>query len=178
MRVERLKVYCRDRCRGEATLEKTEGRAEISVTMDDPGDGLYRAALVGTGGQLTLGVLEPTGGTLFLRRRPYLRDVERLGDLRCIQADCSFHFRKKKLWQKTEAPASLVENAFLRERLIDISGAWWHREQGMLTLALPLLDGRPFPLEALFCFGTIRCVEGQWCVVYHFDEKELPICGN
>ena len=172
--MEQLKVYCRDRCRGEAQIETADGRAEISVTMEDPADGLYRAVLVGAWGQLTLGVLEPKGGNLVLRRRPYLRDVDRLGELHCVQADCSFHFRKKKLWQKTETPAALVESDFLRKRLTAVSCAWWRREKERLILALPLEEGRPFPLEALFCLGKIQCVEERWCVVYGFDKNELP----
>ena len=41
-----------------------------------------------------------------------------------------------------------------------------------LLLALPLEEGRPFPLEALFCLGRIQRVEGTRCVVYAFREEE------
>ena len=43
---------------------------------------------------------------------------------------------------------------------------------GTILLALPLEEGRPFPLEALFCLGRIQCVEGSRCVVYAFREEE------
>ena len=41
-----------------------------------------------------------------------------------------------------------------------------------LLLALPLEEGRPFPLEALFCLGRIQRVEGRRCVIYAFREEE------
>ena len=173
--MERLKVYHRDRCRGEAMIERDEGRAEIRVTMEDPADGLYRAVLMGNRGQMTLGVLDPKNGKLMLRRRPDWRDVERLGELRSVQVSCSFAFRKKGIWQKTEQPADLVGSAFLKERLACQPCGWWRKEDGQLRLALPLETGRPFPLEALFCFGRIDIVEGQKCVVYTFDGNDMPL---
>ena len=42
----------------------------------------------------------------------------------------------------------------------------------LLLLALPAEEGRPFPLECLFCLGRLERVEGQRCVVYAFQEEE------
>ena len=55
--MERLKLYCQDVCRGEITLRSEGGRTEIRASMEDPGDGLYRAVLRGESGELMLGVL-------------------------------------------------------------------------------------------------------------------------
>ena len=46
------------------------------------------------------------------------------------------------------------------------------REEPLLLLALPAEEGRPFPLECLFCLGRLERVEGQRCVVYAFQEEE------
>ena len=46
------------------------------------------------------------------------------------------------------------------------------RSRLSLLLALPLEEGRPFPLEALFCLGRIQRVEGRRCVIYAFREEE------
>ena len=173
--MERLRVYCRDSCRGEATIQSYGGRAEIAVRMEDPGDGLYRAALLGERGEMVLGVLEPCKGTLILRRRPYWRDVERLGTLESVRAECSFTFPRKRTWQRSGEPAELVSRTFLKERLAGIPCAWWRRDEGKLILALPLDEGKGFPLEALFCFGRIACVEGRQCVVYTLDREENPV---
>ena len=45
-------------------------------------------------------------------------------------------------------------------------------DPSVLLLALPLEEGKPFPLEALFCLGRIQRVEGSRCVVYAFREEE------
>lgn len=175
MDMERLTVYCRGAAHGEATLEKEDGRVDIRLAMDDPGDGLYRAMLVGTRGQLPLGVLEPGDGCLTLRRRPCRGDVERLGGSLRVQTECSFAFRKKHPWQKTACPAELVNSGFLRERLAGVSRAWWRRGKGNVTLALAWEEGQPFPLEALFCFGRVDAVDGCRCVIYTFDEQGAPL---
>ena len=47
--------------------------------------------------------------------------------------------------------------------------AWFEAEH---LLALPAEEGRPFPLECLFCLGRLERVEGQRCVVYAFREEE------
>lgn len=173
--MERFHVYCREKRCGEGHLVREEGRADIRVTMEDPGDGLYRAALVGEEGQLALGVLAPQNGRLLLRRRPYLRDVERLGTLQRVQAVCSFPFRQRAVWQRTAQPSALATDDFLRKRLADVPCAWWRREGEQLTLALPLEEGKPFPLEMLFCFGRVKTVEGCRCVLYTLDAQGHPL---
>ena len=55
--MERVKLRCREACLGEITLRDLGGRTEVRASMEDPGDGLYRAALRGERGELMLGVL-------------------------------------------------------------------------------------------------------------------------
>lgn len=55
--MERLPLYCQDQRRGEVTLSlwgPNGARTEIRTSMDDPGDGLYRAFLLGERGELAL----------------------------------------------------------------------------------------------------------------------------
>ena len=172
--MEQMLVFCRDSCQGEATVERKDGRAEIAVSMNDPTDGLYRAVLTGERGQLPLGVMEPHHGRLVLRRRPYLRDVEQLGTLRNIQVSRSFPFRRAEAWKKTDCPADLVSDAFLKERLLRQCVGWWKRSGDRLLIALPLDEGAPFPVEALFCFAKPEVVDGRHCIVYTFDREENP----
>lgn len=173
--MEQLKVFCRNSCQGEATVERTDGRAEIEVSMKDPADGLYRAVLTGECGQLPLGVMEPHHGALVLRRRPYLRDVERLGVLNGIQVSRSFSFHRAEAWKKADHPAELVKSVFLKERLGQHHVAWWKKSGDSLRLALPLDEDAPFPMEALFCFARLESVDGRHCVVYTFDQNEKPV---
>lgn len=174
--MERLPLYCQGERRGEVTLAlwgPNGARTEIAASMDDPGDGLYRAFLLGERGELALGVLAPEGGRLGVCRRLYNRDVAALGKLRRGEARRSFRFEEAgTCWQETDCPAQMFHSRFLTGRLRPVGRAWWRREGGILLLALPLEEGRPFPLEALFCLGRIQRVEGKRCVVYAFREEE------
>ena len=94
--MERLPLYCQDQRRGEVTLSlwgPNGARTEIRTSMDDPGDGLYRAFLLGERGELALGVLAPEDGRLTVCRRLYNRDVAALGKLLRGEARRSFRER-------------------------------------------------------------------------------------
>ena len=174
--MERLPLYCQDQRRGEVTLSlwgPNGVRTEIRTSMDDPGDGLYRAFLLGERSELPLGVLAPEDGRLTVCRRLYNRDVAALGKLLRGEARRSFRFEETGLcWRETCCPAQLFHSRFLIDRLRPAGRGWWRREGSVLLLALPLEEGRPFPLEALFCLGRIQRVEGSRCVVYAFREEE------
>lgn len=169
--MERVKLYCLGQCRGEAVICPEGARTRIQVTMTDPGDGLYRASLVGEHGELALGVLEPGDGGLSVCRRLYSREVAGIGRLLRGEARCSFRFQELR-WQETGCPAQFFRGAFLSERLRPIGRAWWRRERGVLYLALPLEEDGPFPLETLFCFARVERVEGRRCAVYAFREEQ------
>ena len=177
--MEQVKLYCRGNSCGTATLREMDGRLEVCAEMDDPGDGLYRAVLVGERGELSLGVMEPKDGALVLRRRPALCDVARVGAIRFVQAGCSFSFRKKTAWNQTSCPAELFRDPFLRARVSEQPRVWWRREAGRLTVAFPLVVDAAFPLESMFCFARTERIEGEVCVVFSFDGEEIPIhVGN
>ena len=178
--MERLPLTSESGKRGEVILCPQGARTEVRCSLADPGDGLYRAYLLGEQGELALGVLAPEGGQLALCRRLYVRDLEALGPLLRGEARRSFRFRDgpgdaqppQSCWHETRCPAMLFQSRFLQNRLRPIGRAWWRRAGVLLVLALPLEEGRPFPLEALFCLGRVQCVEGVRCVVYTFREEE------
>ncbi|MDE7261686.1 MAG: hypothetical protein K2N78_06460 [Oscillospiraceae bacterium] len=178
--MERLPLTSQSGARGELTVCPQGARTELRCSMSDPGDGLYRAFLLGEQGELALGVLAPEGRRLTLCRRLYSRDVLALGPLLRGEARRSFRFQDEPpevlpdsaCWRETRCPAQLFQSRFLQNRLRPIGRAWWRREGVLLILALPLEPGRPFPLEALFCLGRVQYVEGVQCVVYTFREEE------
>lgn len=176
--MERLPLYCQGERRGEVTLSlwgPNGARTEIIASMDDPGDGLYRAFLLGERGELPLGVLAPENGRLTVCRRFYHRDLEVLGKPVRGEARRSFPFENTgDGWRETRCPARLFQDEFLVERLRGVGRGWWRRDGGVLLLALPLENGKPFPLEALFCLGRVQRVEEVRCVVYAFQE-ESPV---
>lgn len=176
--MERIKVYHRGECCGEAVLCGGGDRVEIRVTADDPGDGLYRAVLRGEHGQLALGVMEPTCGRLNLCRRPCRGEVEQLGQIACVETVCTFPFQKKCGWEMVRQPENLFRSQAIRKRLEGVERAWLLREGDHRLLAFELATGQPFPLELFFCLGRVRTVEGRRCVVYEFDEEEVPCAAE
>lgn len=175
--MEEVKLYCAGACLGRVALCPQGGRTEVRASMEDPGDGLYRASLVGERGALSLGVLEPEGtGRLGLLRRPYSRDIQALGPPVRGEAHCSFSFQKDP-WQAAEHPGLLFESPFLRTRLEGVPRAWRREREGLLLLAIPLEEGGPFPLEALFCLARVERVAGRLCAVFAFrgEEPEAPV---
>lgn len=176
--MERVPLYCQGERRGEVTLSlwgPNGARTEVTAAMDDPGDGLYRAFLLGERGAMPLGVLAPEGGRLAVCRRLYNRDMAALGQIQRGEARRSFRFEEARpCWRETCCPAQLFQSRFFRERLRPYGRAWWRREGNLLLLALPLEAEKPFPLEILFCLGRVECVEGRRCVVYAF-RKEEPV---
>ena len=181
--MERLPLTCQNGERGELAVCPQGVRTELRASLPDPGDGLYRAFLIGERGELALGVLAPEGERLALCRRVYSRDVAAMGPLLRGEARRSFRFRdapehapipqpEQRGWHETRCPAQLFQSRFLQNRLRPVGRAWWRREGVLLILALPLEEGRPFPLEALFCLGRVQCVENTQCIVYTFREEE------
>ena len=172
--VETIRLFCRGEPRGDVTLGPGDGRREVRASMADPGDGLYRAFLIGERGELPLGVMEPAGGQLSLCRRIFARDIAALGCLQRGEAKLSFRFNEA-VWQETGAPGHFLEAPELRRRLERVKHAWKRREGELLLLAIPLEKGEPFPLELLFCLARVMTVEGRLCAVYAFDQKGRPV---
>ena len=175
--MEEVKLYSAGACLGKVSLCPQGGRTEVRAVMEDPGDGLYRASLVGERGELPLGVLEPEGaGRLGLLRRPYSRDVAAVGAPVRGEARRSFPFREDA-WQDAERPGRLFQSPFLRARLERVPRAWRREREGLLLLAIPLEEDGPFPLEALFCLARVERVAGRLCAVFTFrgEEPEPPV---
>lgn len=117
--------------------------------------------------------MAPEDGRLAVCRRVYHRDLSPLGRVQRGEARRSFRFEEApSCWRETCCPAQLFQSRFLRERLRSMGRGWWRREGTLLLLALPVEEGKPFPLETLFCLGRMECVEGRRCVVYAFREEE------
>ena len=130
--------------------------------MADPGDGLYRAFLVGERGELPLGVMEPVEGRLTVSRRLYSRDIAALGRLERGEARLSFRF-EESAWQSTNDPAEASAVPELHGRLRKFPRAWRRREGERLLLA------------TLFCLARVLRVEGRLCAVYAFGRQGQPL---
>ena len=104
--MDEIRLYCRGNCCGEAVVRVGGERLEIRAEMDDPGDGLYRAVLVGDRGEISLGVMEPRDGKLVLCRRPALCDVVQVERSKGSVSDALFRSGRKALGSDRTVPVS------------------------------------------------------------------------
>lgn len=139
-----------------------------------PPQKLFRLFAVGEGGELRLGIPEPAGAQYALRRSLTARETASAGrllrgELRpCAdQEECG--------WSPAAFPERLFRSAFLRERLHGMTGALTRQEKEIRSLALPFDNRSPFPLTPLFCFASVRRINGKAYAVFSFDREEYPV---
>ena len=142
--METVKLYCGGRPQGEVVIGPEEIRREVRAAMADPGDGLYRAFLLGQAGELPLGVMEPAGGTLSVRRRLYAREIAALGPLERGEARLSFAFGEG-VWQETDAPGQVTADPALRRRLESLPGSCADGRGSGCCWPFPWRRESPFP---------------------------------
>ena len=172
--MEEVKLYCAGACLGRVALCPQGGRTEVRASMEDPGDGLYRASLVGERGTLSLGVLEPEGAQGHIRRRFSGRLTVPLG--RLLRGEVRPAGAKEpENWEPAPAPEQLFRAPWLRQRLKGAQGAKVRLSGETRYLALPYDPAKPFPLTTLFCFARLRSIGGGAYIVFAFDRQDRPV---
>ncbi len=79
-------------------------------------------------------------------------------------------------WQSAPQPESLFQSPpWPRQRLRGQQDALFRRENGLLFLALPYDSSKPFPLTCLFCFASVRMIQGSPYAVFAFGPGEEPV---
>ena len=171
-------VYYENRQVGTVQLLPQGSRIQVEVCCRLDGAGLYRAYLLCRQGEYPLGVLEPRGEEVYLRRTVLTGEVERLGAVRYAEARMSYAFSGGRGAWRELGPG---ERFFQRDRELaallppECKGVRWRQEGEVWYLALPYDPRRPFPLPRLFCFARIQSIGGCSCVVYAFDREERPV---
>jgi len=158
---------------GELTVEReslyTWFTAEASLEKEK----LWCAWVVGEQGELRLGVLEPAGNRIVIRRRFSNRMTAPMGrllrgEIRPVSADCAG-------WEPISEPQRLFGSPWLTQRMKGIRGVMVRRTKGKICLAIPYQREAPFPLTTLFCFAKVRPIGGTDYVVFCFDREERPV---
>lgn len=150
---------------GTLTVHEEGLYLAVRAACSLPGGALYRLALCGAQGSLSLGVLEPQQGKHALRCRLPRARLDALGALTHGQAVRSFYLDAAARWERVTQP--FFTDAQLQAALNACPGA---RCRGADTreLALPYAAQRPFPLVQCFCFARVGELDGAPCVFYRF----------
>lgn len=138
-------------------------------------EGLWCAWIVGEGGELRLGVLEPQQGNQGgILRRFSDRMTAPLG--RLLRGEVRPAGQKEpEDWMAAPAPEKLFRSPWLCRLLRNMQGAQVRQSGGVCCLALPWDPKKPFPLPALFCFAHVRPIGEGMYAVFHFDGDERPV---
>lgn len=173
--VDKFPLLLDGRAAGELSVERESLYTWFDARCRLPEkEGLWCAWAVGEGVSLRLGVLEPLGQEAVIRRRFSMRMTEPLGRLLRGEVRPAAE-EEKETWQSAPDPEALFRAPWLRKRLQDISGALVRTGGGRRFLALPYDSGKSFPLSTLFCFASIRSINGKRYAVFIFDGEERPV---
>ena len=140
-----------------------------------PGEGIWCAWVVGAGGELRLGVLEPRGDRAAIRRQFSKRMTQPLGTLLRGEARLVSVPAEKAPWQVAANPETLFRTALLRQQLRGAEGVLVRETAGVRYVALPWDRRRPFLLTELFCFARMSRIGGREYAVFAFDRDETPV---
>lgn len=153
---------------GELTVQ-TESLYTVFDASVPLRDGLWCVWAVGEQGTLRIGIPEPAGDRLRIRRRFSQQLTAPLGNL--LRGELRSLAEEREQWAPPEA-AQL--NAYLRQRLRGIGGVLTCCQGSLRLIAIPQNDAAPFPLESMFCFARLRPVKGRACWVFAFDDHGWP----
>lgn len=160
---------------GELATEKEPLYTWFTARCHLPEEGLWCAWAVGEQGELRLGVLEPEGGQMSIRRRFSDRMTAPLG--RLLRGEVRSAVEDASVWEAVPEPERFFRTPWLRRQLRGVKGALTRRGEGWRQLALPYDPRKPYPLVPMFCLSRIRRLGEERYVIYTFDRQEWPIPG-
>ena len=142
-----------------------------------PDRGLWCVWAVGDRGELRIGVAEPQGDQAGICRRFSIQQTACLGSLQKAVLRPAGEQADRVDWEPLTHPEQF-RTPWLRGQLSQLSGVRIARGEGVFRLAVPWDPAKPFPLTQLFCLATLRQLEGQWALIFTFDQQETPIFGD
>ena len=157
---------------GQLAATAAGDRTEIEVSVPRDDSGLFRGVLCCRRGEIPLGILEPQGSHLVLRRLLLAEEIRALGGAVSGEMRLSYAFYPSK-WQPA-ASCGLFPSSFFQSRLQGREGALGRKERGLRLLALPFRIGDPFPMPDLFCFARILTIQHRTYAVFAFDGSDFP----
>jgi len=173
--MDKFPICREEKAVGELLVEQESLYTWFTARVSSSEEGLWSAWVIGTGGELRLGVLEPEERGAVIRRRFSDRMVLPLGkllrgEIRPVPTD---HF-----WEPVLRPEELFRTRRLRELLCGQQGVRRNRRENDVRIAIPYDKGKSFPLIDFFCFSELMVINGRTYLVFCFDRKEHIIFGE
>lgn len=169
--------------RGWVSVREEGDRAVCLARLDDKGEGLYKAYLLGNGGRLDLGALLPGEEGLALKRNIPLERLRQAGVWPPVGAGVQLVSPARRGtpppppppgWAREPRPQRLMGEELLAQCAGELRGALLRRGEEGFALAVPWVPGREFPLTPLFCFARVEELEGRSFAVFSFNRCGCP----
>ena len=174
--MDKFPVCCQGRAVGELEVERESLYTAFSVRAMLPEKGLWGAWLVGTTGELRLGILEPDDREGTIRRRFSDRMLMPLGTI--LRGEIRPVPPKTGLWEPVSKPEVLFHSRRLTEELRKEKGLLARQGNAGHWIAVPYDKEKTFPLVDLFCFAELLKIDGRTYLAFCFDQKEQIVFGN
>ena len=171
--MERLPIIYQNAQVGELAVERLAGDIGFSARCQTPGKELQCLWVVGSSGELRLGVPEGRGGEAVFSRRFSQRMTAPLGRLLRGELRKAGGSRESG-WKSVSRPEELFRTPWLRRSLTGVEGALTKKTGAGRCLALPYSPESPFLLTPIFCLCRIRRIGERSYAVFSFDDAEWP----
>ena len=173
--MDKFPICWKEKAVGELMVEQDSLYTCFAARACLPEDGLWSAWVIGTGGELRLGVLEPEEQGGVIRRRFSDRMVLPLGklmrgEMRPVPTD--------HLWEPVLKPEERFHTKRLRESLSGQKGVLAKQWESGFRIAIPYDKGKNFPLVDFFCFAELLEINGRRYAVFCFDREERIVFGE
>lgn len=170
--MDKFPLYGEHAILGELTAQQEGLYTWLEARGRLPGPGLWCAWVVGEGGELRLGVLEPAGERATIRRRFSGRITKPLGKI--LRGEIRAASAGETAWEPLGDPRRLFRSPYLVEQLQKTEGALTRPAGEGRLVALPYDPQKPFGLTRMFCFAQVTAIHGRDFAVFSFDKKEMP----
>lgn len=169
MPVDKYPVQAEQKTVGELSVwnEKLYTVLDVACSMQA---GLWCAWAVGEQGAVRIGIPEPEGSRLCIRRRFSRRLMEPAGKI--LRGELRPLGEERMQWEAlcTETDCGRA----LEQRFRQLHGVLTCRMDDRRLVAIPRNDAAPFPLEDMFCFARLGQIGGRDCWIFAFDSRDWP----
>lgn len=159
---------------GEMTTCQNGQETVFSLWCDLPKEGLWSLWVVGTHGELRLGMPQVQDERGRLEKRFSRRMTDPLGrllrgELRSTERKCA-----SVVW-KPAREGSGFHTSWLARQLWNRPGVLWAGVGTGRLIAVPYEPKEPFPLMPMFCFVKLQMIQERPYLVLQLNEKEEPV---
>lgn len=158
---------------GELRVRREAEETLFCLQCELPSGKLWSVWLVGSAGELRLGIPLVEGKNLVLEKRFSHRMTDPLGQL--LYGELRSSCEQKKVDWKPVGNGARFRTAWIQKQLQMWSGVLYCPGEDGCAIAVPYVPEKPFPLMPMFCFVRLQTIRDRPYLVLRLDAEEHPI---